>query len=172
MIALDTPRLALRELTLADAQFIVDLLNEPGFRRNIGDRGVRTLKDAGEYITEGPRASYAQHGFGLLRVDLKATGEPIGICGLIKRPSLDDVDIGFALLERFWARGYGHEAAAAAMDHGRRELGLRRIVAIVAPHNKGSIRILEKLGLQFEKSMRMPGEAHDIDFMVWDAAAG
>jgi RimJ/RimL family protein N-acetyltransferase len=171
MIALDTSRLTLRQLTVADAQFIVDLLNEPGFRRNIGDRGVRSLKDACEYITEGPIASYAEHGFGLLRVDLKETGAPIGICGLIKRPSLDDVDIGFALLERHWARGYGHEAAAAVMDHGRSERGLRRIVAIVSPHNAGSIRILEKLGLRFERTMRIPGEAHDVDFMGWDAAA-
>lgn len=171
MIVLETERLTLRQLTVDDAAFIRELLNEPGFRRNIGDRGVRSMKDASEYLTEGPMQSYQEHGFGLLRVDLKETGAPIGICGLLKRASLDDVDIGFAFLERYWARGYGHESAAAVMDQGRRELGLRRIVAITQPHNAGSIRILEKLGLRFEKMIRMPGEAHDIHFMAWDAQA-
>jgi ribosomal-protein-alanine N-acetyltransferase len=171
MIVLETSRLTLRHLTLADAAFILELLNEPGFRRNIGDRGVKSMKDASEYLADGPMHSYEEHGFGLLRVDVRETGAPIGICGLLKRPSLDDVDIGFALLERYWAKGYGHESAAAVMQQGRHEHGLRRIVAITAPHNVGSIRILEKVGLRFEKMIRMPGEAHDIHLMVWDAQA-
>ncbi len=171
MIILETSRLTLRHLALSDAAFILELLNEPGFRRNIGDRGVKTMDEATEYLAKGPIASYEEHSFGLLRVDLKETGVPIGMCGLLKRESLDDVDIGFAFLERYWAKGYGLESAAAVMARGRREHGLRRIVAITAPHNAGSIRILEKVGLHFEKMIRMPGEAHDIHFMVWDAQA-
>ncbi|MEP7125561.1 MAG: GNAT family N-acetyltransferase [Byssovorax sp.] len=169
MIVLETERLALRRMVAADAAFILALLNEPGFLQNIGDRGVRSLDDAVGYIANGPVKSYAERGFGLYVVELRATRAPIGICGLIKRESLDDVDIGFAFLERYWQQGYGHESAAAVMDEGRRMHGLRRIVAITAPHNQGSIRILEKVGHRFERTIRMPGEDHDILFMAWDA---
>ena len=172
MIVLETSRLTLRRLSVTDAAFILELLNEPGFRRNIGDRGVKSMKEACEYIEKGPMESYEEHGFGLLRVDLRDPFVPIGICGMLKRECLDDVDIGFAFLERYWAKGYGHESAAAVIEQGRRERGLRRIVAVTAPHNAGSIRILEKLGLRFEKMIRMPGEAHDIHFMAWDAQGG
>ncbi len=168
MIVLETERLSLRRMTAADAVFILALLNEPGFHRNIGDRGVRSIDAAGLYIANGPMKSYEEHGFGLYVVELKETGAPIGTCGLIKRESLDDVDIGFAFLEQHWRKGYGHEAAAAVMEHGRRAHGLRRIVAVTAPHNQGSIRILEKVGLRFERMIRMPGEDQDIHFMSWD----
>lgn len=169
MIVLETERLSLRRMAAADAAFILALLNEPGFRRNIGDRGVKSIEDACRYIANGPQKSYEDHGFGLYAVDLKETGAPIGICGLIKRESLDDVDIGFAFLERYWSQGYGHESAAAVMKQGQSAHGLRRIVAVSAPHNTGSIRILEKLGLRFERMIRMPGEDVDIHFMAWDA---
>jgi RimJ/RimL family protein N-acetyltransferase len=169
MIVLETERLALRRMVASDAAFILALLNEPGFLRNIGDRGVKSIDDARRYIANGPQKSYEEHGFGLYVVALKDTGAPIGICGLIKRESLDDVDIGFAFLEQHWAKGYGHESAAAVMEQGKRVHGLLRIVAITAPHNRGSIRILEKVGLRFERMIRMPGEAEDIHFMAWDA---
>jgi RimJ/RimL family protein N-acetyltransferase len=156
-------------MVAADAGFILALLNEPGFLRNIGDRGVKSIDDARTYIANGPMKSYEEHGFGLYVVELKESGAPIGICGLIKRASLDDVDVGFAFLESHWRKGYGHEAAAAVMEEGRRAHGLRRIVAVTAPHNQGSIRILEKVGLRFERMIRMPGEDKDIHFMAWDA---
>lgn len=169
MIVLETERLSLRHMAAPDAAFILALLNEPGFLRNIGDRGVKSTAEAFTYIANGPVKSYEEHGFGLYVVELKETGAPIGICGLIKRASLDDVDIGFAFLERHWRKGYGHEAAAAVMEEGRRAHALRRIVAVTAPHNEGSIRILEKVGLRFERMIRMPGEDKDIHFMAWDA---
>jgi RimJ/RimL family protein N-acetyltransferase len=169
MIVLETERLSLRHMAAPDAAFILALLNEPGFLRNIGDRGVKSIPEALTYIANGPVKSYEEHGFGLYVVELKETGAPIGICGLIKRASLDDVDIGFAFLERHWRKGYGHEAAAAVMEQGRRAHALRRIVAVTAPYNEGSIRILEKVGLRFERMIRMPGEDKDIHLMAWDA---
>lgn len=157
MSILETERLSIRELTVDDAAFILELLNEPAFIKNIADRGVRTEADAVRYITDGPMASYAQHGFGLYAVELKATGEPIGMCGLLRRDYWDEIDIGFAFLERFWSKGYAYESAAAMMDYGRDVLGLKRIVAITSPDNQGSINVLQKIGLRFEKMIILPG---------------
>lgn len=166
MIILETERLVLRQLTPEDAEFIVELLNEPAFIRNIGDKGVRTADDARLYILSGPVASYAKFGFGLYRVELKETAEPLGICGLLKRDSLDDVDIGFAFLEKFWAKGFAYESAAAVMEYGRGVLKISRIVAITSPDNEGSIRVLAKIGLRFEEMIRMPGSTEDTRLFV------
>jgi len=140
-----------------DAPFILELLNEPAFLQNIGDRGVRTAADAGLYIRNGPMASYEKFGFGLYLVERKEPLTPVGICGLLKRDFLEDADIGFAFLGRFWSLGYAYESASAVMDYGHRVLGLKRILAITAPHNRGSIRVLEKIGLRFDKFVGMPG---------------
>lgn len=107
------------------------------------------------YIVAGPVASYQQLGFGLYLVALKETGVPIGICGLLKRESMQDIEIGFAFLERFWAKGYAYESAAEVMNYGRTSLGLRRIAATTPPRNCGSIHVLEKLGLRFESTFRL-----------------
>jgi len=147
---LETERLSLRHLSADDAEFILNLVNQPSFVKNIGDRGVRTRADAVAYIQNGPVASYERFGFGLYLVELKAGGVPIGICGLLKRDSLSNVDVGFALLPEFWSQGYAVESAAAVMAHGRNVLGLGRIVAITAPHNHSSIKVLEKLGFRYE----------------------
>ena len=156
---LTTDRLVLRPLTVDDAAFILELLNEPSFLRFIGDKGVRTLEDAREYILHGPMVSYEKNGFGLCLTQLAPDLIPIGICGLLKRDSLEDVDLGFAFLPRFWRRGYASEAASAALAHGW-ELGLRRIVAITSPENVGSAAVLEKLGFEFEGMVRLAaGEA-------------
>jgi len=163
---LETERLMLRQMRVEDAEFIFELVNEPAFIRNIGDKGVRTLDDARDYILSGPVASYAKFGFGLYVVVLKETGAAIGICGLLKRDSLEDVDIGFAFLERFRRQGFAYEAAAAVMEYGRNSLGLKRIVAITSPDNEASIRVLEKIGLQFEKMIRMPGSGEDTRLFV------
>jgi RimJ/RimL family protein N-acetyltransferase len=153
---LETERLLLRRLTAGDAAFILELLNEPAFLQNIGDRGARTLADARRYIAKGPVASYRKFGFGLYLVELKDSGAPIGICGLLKRESLDDVDIGFAFLRRYWSQGYARESAAAVMDYGWTTLRFPRIVAITKPNNQASITLLEKLGLRFEKIIALP----------------
>jgi RimJ/RimL family protein N-acetyltransferase len=153
---LETKRLVLRRLTASDAAFILELLNEPAFLENIGDRGARTLADARRYIARGPVASYRKFGFGLYLAERKDSGTAIGICGLLKRESLDDVDIGFAFLRRYWSQGYARESAAAVMHYGWTKLRLPRIVAITKPTNQASIALLEKLGLRFEKSIPLP----------------
>lgn len=157
-IVLETARLTLRELTLGDAGFILGLLNEPSFLRFIGDKGVRNLDDASEYLRQGPIASYRQFGFGLFLVQLRESGTAIGMCGLLKRPNLDDVDVGFAFLPGFWSRGYAFESASAVVAYGKGVFGLQRIVGLVRPDNQGSIRVLEKLGLRFERIVNIAGE--------------
>ena len=154
MPVLTTPRLALRELVEEDAPFILRLLNDPSFIRNIGDRGVRSVDDARRYIRNGPVASYAAHGFGLWLVELIATAEPIGMCGLLKRDALDDPDIGFAFLPPHQAKGYGFESAAAVIEHASKALHFSRLVAIVNADNQGSARLLKKLGMVFEKMVQ------------------
>jgi ribosomal-protein-alanine N-acetyltransferase len=161
MIVCESQRLRLRHLTTADGEFILELLNEPDFIRNIGDRGVRTLDDALRYIVNGPMASYARHGFGLFAVELKDTSIPIGICGLLKRDYLQDVDIGFALLTSFRGAGYAFEAASATMRFGKEVLGLERIVAITAPDNEASIKVVRRLGLEFDRMIRVPDQTRD-----------
>ena len=155
MNILETERLLIRQLSTDDAPFILQLLNEPSFVQNIGDRGVRTLSDAEIYIEKGPVASYARNGFGLCLVTLKESGESIGMCGLIKREALEDVDIGYAFLPKFWSKGYAFESALAFKQQAHAVSGLTRIAAIVDPNNQGSIRVLEKLGMKFEKMIRL-----------------
>jgi RimJ/RimL family protein N-acetyltransferase len=159
---LETERLVLRHLMAGDAAFMLRLLNEPSWLRFIGDRGVRTLEEARAYIARGPGASYERFGFGLDLVELKGEGTPVGLCGLVKRDALEDVDIGFAFLPEFWGRGYAHEAAAAVLEYAARVLGLRRVAAITDPDNESSIRLLEKLGLSFERMIRLPGDDEEI----------
>jgi ribosomal-protein-alanine N-acetyltransferase len=152
---LETERLLLRQLSTHDAEFILELLNEPSFIQNIGDRGVRTVADANSYILNGPVASYARNGFGLYLVVFKETNESIGMCGLIKRTGLDDVDIGYAFLPKFWSRGYAVESALATKSYAKNVIGLKRIVAITDPANGASIRVLEKIGLSFERMIKL-----------------
>ena len=157
MTVLDTPRLTLRRVTLEDAAFVLEVLNDPGYIRFIADRGVRTVEDAASYIAEKCLPSFEQHGFGFCVVELKRDGTPIGMCGLMKRETLEDVDIGYSLLERFWGNGYAVEAAAAVMDYARRVLGLPRVVGITAIDNVSSAKVLEKIGLRYEKMIHVPG---------------
>lgn len=152
---LRTERLVLRELGPEDAPFIRALLNEPSFLQYIGDRGVRTDEDAVRYIEDGPRKSYARHGFGLYRTELAETGEPIGICGLLRRDTLDDVDIGFAFFPRHWRKGYGREAASAVLRMARERFSLSRVVAITSLDNGPSIALLGQLGFVFERLVRL-----------------
>ena len=162
MNVLQTKRLNLRHLMIDDAPFILELLNDAAFIRNIGDRGVRTIDDACAYILNGPVASYERFGFGLFLVELKETGVSIGMCGLIKRDALPDVDVGFAFLPRFWGAGYAFEAASAVMTYGRDTLRLERIVAIVSPDNAGSIKVLQKIGLTFERMIHWGEDSSEI----------
>lgn len=162
MIVLETDRVVLRHLTLNDAPFIVELLNDPSFLRFIGDRGVRNEQDARKYLLQGPIKSYGTFGFGLYLCFLKEWGDPIGMCGLLKRDTLDDVDIGFAFLPAHWGKGYATETAAATLDHGRTRLGLKRIVAITSPDNAASIKVLQKIGLNFESLVRLGDDPREV----------
>jgi RimJ/RimL family protein N-acetyltransferase len=163
---LETERLVLRRLSCDDGEFILELLNDPSWLRFIGDKGVRTLEDARNYILTGPMDMYARVGFGLYLVERKSYAEPIGICGLIKRDALEDVDIGFAFLPGFRARGYALEAATAVMEHAKSAFGLRRLVAITSPENEASIRLLGKLGLRFERMMTLAGESPEVSLFA------
>ena len=169
MSVLQTDRLTLDRLSTDDAAFIVELLNEPSFLRHIGDKGVRTREDACQYILAGPMASYDRFGFGLYRVEKKDDGEPIGICGLLKRDSLEDADVGFAFLPRFWSQGFGLESAAAVLTHGRQTWGLKRILAITSPDNDASIRLLAKLGFRFERMARLSEGTPEVEVFAVEA---
>jgi [ribosomal protein S5]-alanine N-acetyltransferase len=174
MVVCETPRLRMRRLDADDAAFILQLLNEPSFLENIGDRGVRTLDDARAYIANGPVASYEKHGFGLFYVSLRdstpSLDAAIGMCGLLKRDWLDDVDVGFAFLPRFWGKGYAYESSIGVIDWARRSLGVTRVVGIAKRDNQGSIRVLEKLGLRFERVVTSPEGQVSSLFTPGDAA--
>jgi len=156
-------------MTLDDASFILGLLNEPSFLLNIGDKGVRTIDGARGYIAEGPLASYERFAFALLLVARKETGEPIGICGLLKRDWLEDVDLGFALRPQFWGSGYAFEAASAVLGHARATLGLRRIVAITSLGNEASSQLLGKLGFRLERVARFTEGGEELRLFAWEA---
>jgi RimJ/RimL family protein N-acetyltransferase len=153
----ETTRLQLRHLTLDDASFILELVNDPSWILFIGDRGVRTLAQAVDYLQNGPMASYAENGFGLYLVQRKEDNMRLGMCGLVKRPSLPHIDIGFAFLPQFTGQGYAYEAATAVLHHAHHDLKLSPIVAIVAPDNHRSIKLLQKLGLHFQKMISLAG---------------
>jgi len=156
---IETARLSLRRFELDDAPFVVELLNQPSFIQNIGDRGVRNVDDARRYLRDGPMAMYEQHGFGLWRASRRSDGVFVGMCGLLKRDILPDVDVGYAFLPEHWGQGFAFEAANATVEHGARKFGLTRIIGVVSDHNAASIRVLEKLGMRFERMYPMhPGE--------------
>ena len=165
---IETSRLVVRRFSEDDAEFAVRLLNEPSFLRYIGDRKVRTIADARKYIREGPLASYTRHGFGLYVVELKDSRVPIGICGLLKRESLEDCDVGFAFLPQFWSRGYAFEAASAVLAEAR-AAGMKRILAITAPDNVASIALLEKLGFRFDRFARIDENGPELNVLVSSA---
>ena len=167
MRVVETDRLILRWLGAGDAAFILRLLNEPSWLKYIGDKGVKTLQDAEDYIRKGPREMYERRGHGLYLVETRERGEPIGICGLIKREALEDVDLGFAFLPEFWGKRYAFESAIAAMAYGKSALGLARIVAITSPDNQPSIGLLKRLGFRFERRMRLSVE--DVELELYAA---
>lgn len=149
-----------------DAPFILTLVNEPSFLRYIGDKQVRTLADARQYILNGPLASYERHGFGLLLVELKESHTAIGMCGLLKREELPDPDIGFAFLPAFWNKGFAFEAASAVLKDGRERLGVERILAITSLDNEASIKLLQRLGFNFDKVVRLSADGEQVKLFV------
>jgi RimJ/RimL family protein N-acetyltransferase len=166
MTVLETERLRLRQFSVDDAQFILTLLNEPSFLRYIGDKQVRTLEDARQYLLNGPIASYERHGFGLYLIELKGSDTPIGMCGLLKRAELPDPDIGFALLPDFWNKGFAFEAATAVLQDGRERLTLDRILAITSLDNEASMKLLERLGFRFGEVIRVSADREQVNLFV------
>jgi RimJ/RimL family protein N-acetyltransferase len=166
---LETERTRVRWLIPADAPFIQELVNQPSWLANIGDRNVHDRASAEGYIAKGPVASYAKHGFGLWCVERKEDGVPIGICGLLKRDYLDAPDIGYAFLERFQGRGYASEVTAATVAHAKEAFGLTRLLASVVPSNAGSIKVLERIGMRFLRSETLPGDSEPVALygMTW-----
>lgn len=148
---LETKRLRLREFNTHDTTFIIELLNSPGWIEYIGDRNVKTEQQAIEYLQNGPMKSYAQNGFGLSMVETKQ-GEHIGMCGIIKRDTLENPDIGFAFLPQFTGKGYAYEIASATLLYALNNLKISKISAITLPHNERSIKLLEKIGMRLIKS--------------------
>ena len=159
---LQTPRLSLRRLEFDDSEFLVGLLNQPSFLANIGDRGVRNVEDAHRYLREGPMAMYEKFGFGLWHVSSRADGAPMGMCGLLRRDILPDVDIGYAFLPEYWGKGFAFEAAEATVAHAARKFGLERVIAVVSEGNDGSIRVIEKLGMKVERMVSMRPDEPDV----------
>jgi RimJ/RimL family protein N-acetyltransferase len=159
MTVLETERLSLRRFTVDDAGFILTLLNEPAFLRYIGDKKVRNLDDARQYILNGPIASYERHGFGLNCVELRESRTLIGMCGLLKREELPAPDIGFALLPDYRSHGLAFEAAEAVLKEAHH---LPRILAITSLDNEASINLLQRLGFRFEKIVRLTPEGGQV----------
>lgn len=161
MKILETERTILRQVTEDDAAFILDLLNQPSFIRYIGDRKVRSLEQAREYVESRFTRSYQKFGFGMWAIELKADKTPIGICGFVRRETLPDADIGFALLSQFERKGYALETAAATMRYGSEKLNLGRVLAITSQDNEASGKLLEKLGFKFEGLIKISDDSEE-----------
>lgn len=166
---IETERLILRHLTLDDAEFMLRLVNDPDWLAYIGDRGVRSLDDARDYLAKGPLDSYAKRGFGLDAIVPKALGRPVGICGLIKRDFLEHFDLGFAMLPEGRGAGYAREAARAVLAHARDMLALARVEAFTVEANGPSRSLLENLGFRFERVIADPRDGADVLLYVWSA---
>lgn len=159
---LATARLHLRWLTADDAALMLAIWNDPDFIRHVRDRGIRTLGEARQALRDGILKGYADLGYGPYLIESPDGGSSMGICGLFKRDNLDFPDIGYSLLPGFRGRGYALEAARAVLMHARDHLGLSQLKAIVSQDNLPSVRLLEKLGMCYERVLRMPGEDEDV----------
>jgi RimJ/RimL family protein N-acetyltransferase len=159
---IETGRLALRWLEAQDADFVHELMNDPGWLRYIGDRGIRSVEDARRYIDERLLAQCIRLGYGLNRVALRASDAPIGICGLVRRDWLDVADLGYAFLPQYRGQGYATEAATAVLEHGRNVLGFERVAAIVSPDHRDSIRVLERVGMTLDHRVAPPDESREV----------
>ncbi|MDU8886778.1 GNAT family N-acetyltransferase [Yeosuana sp. MJ-SS3] len=155
MCVAETERLFVKKFTKNDASFFLELANSPNWIKYIGDRNLKSVKDAEEYLKNGAIKSYKEFGFGFYKLELKSErNKAIGTCGIVKREELDDVDIGFAMLPEYEGKGFGYESSVEILNIAKRQFNLKRIVAITLPTNKSSIHLLEKVGLSFEKKIK------------------
>ncbi len=155
MIVAETERLMLSKITVEDAPFIFELMNSPKWLKYIGDRNVRTVEAAATYIQNNQLKSYERNGFGYYKLQLKSDPlTTIGSFGLVKRDTLDYIDIGFSLLPEFEGQGFGFEGATAIMNLAKHTFNIHTLCAITLPENKASIHLLEKLGLSYQKRVK------------------
>jgi RimJ/RimL family protein N-acetyltransferase len=167
---LETKRLILRETSVDDAEFMLDLLNQPSFIKYIGDRNVRTIDESKEFIETRYRQSYRDNGFGLYVVETKETNTPIGICGFVKRDTLPEPDIGFAFLPQFCGQGFAHESAEGSMRFGEEKLGFTKVLAITTQNNESSGKLLAKVGFKFVELVKMPHDEDELKLFLWEKA--
>jgi len=156
-LLIETDRLVLREFKLDDAEFVLKLVNEPSWLENIGDKNVHTIADAEGYISTGPLQSYQENGYGLWMAELKLQSVPVGMCGLVKREFFSEPDVGFAFLPEYWGLGFASEAGRATLEYAQNTLNISRVLGITSLDNVGSMRVLEKIGLKYEKLVNLPG---------------
>jgi len=171
MVILQTKRLTLSTLSMEDAPFILELLNTPNWLRYIGDRGIVNLERAEDYIQQGPQKSYAQFGFGLWRVTRTEDNVSLGVCGLLKRDTLEDPDIGFAFLPAYEGQGLAFESSHAVLTYAATTLQLKRIIAFTTKENQRSLKLLKRLGLSFEKMITLPGHVQEYVLLGKDLSA-
>jgi len=165
-----TPRLNIRELSIADAAFVLALTNEPSTIENIGDKGLRSVADAQRFISKGPWTRQQKPGYGQFGIELKQNGQLIGVCGILYRIKLDLTDIGFALMPQYWRQGFAFEAASAVMDYGHRDLGIGNLTGLTSATNVASIKLLKKLGMRFETMVSMSDDGVE-DVRVYSEAS-
>jgi len=166
VIILQTERLVLREVEAADADFLLELLNSPGFLENIGDRGVRNREDAEAYIIERVHGSYAEHGFGMWLTEQKADARKLGLAGLVRREGLDVPDVGYAFIADAWGRGYAQEAAAAVLAHAQGPMGIPKLAAVTTPENFASMAVLRKIGFTLQGMITLPGAERESTYFT------
>lgn len=168
MFVLQTERLAMRHAVPEDGEFLLALLTDPDFIRYIGDRGVRTLEDTPAYVANGPQASYREHGYGLYIVELRESGTPIGLCGLVRRDYLTHADLGFAFLRPFRGQGYALEAARATLAHARDDFGMTHLAAVTSLDNESSMSLLRKLGFEHTGRVQSPADGSPLNLFEVD----
>jgi len=162
LLQLETERLSLSRLTLDDAELVLAVWNDPTYIRYVADRGIRTVDAARAALEEGALKQFSDYGYGPFRVAMINDDTPIGVCGLFRREGLDEPDLGFSILPKYWRRGYAYEAARAVVSYAETEIQLTRLTAVVSPNNGASVALIEKLGLQFERMLRLPGDDDEV----------
>lgn len=154
MIITETSRLIISKFSLEDASFFLKLVNTPNWIKYIGDRNLKTVKDAEDYLLKGTLKSYEDFGFGFYKLYDKESSKYVGTCGLVKREQLEEVDLGFAFLPEFEGKGYGYEASSAVLKIAKERFHLKTLMAITLPINVNSIKLLEKLGFKYQKRVK------------------
>lgn len=161
---LETDRLILKPVSLDDADFVLAVHNTPKFIQFIGDRNLRTLEDAENYIKNRFFPHYEKHGFGNCLIVEKSSGKKVGAVGVFVRDGLDVPDIGFSFLPEFEGKGYGFEASLKLMKTVFQDFGLNKISAITTNENIASQKLIEKLGLKFIKMTKLPDDEVELRY--------